>query len=158
MRRTSAFAGVAARGGYLNNPSEEMTTMTAMGDRLKAILGSAWTVQAADFAEQLAVEIGALGFGTGAVGFYGATPIVGPIAATGQTALLTGVLTGLAVTTTGIVTTGVVAGLQTTGQVAALISSVNALMTAVSDVTHLANNLRAALVQTSGVGLIKGSI
>jgi len=132
--------------------------MGALATRLKTVLGSAWTIQGDQLCDQLETEIAAYSFGTGAVGFYGATPIAGPIAATGQTALLTGVLTGLAVTTTGIVNTGVVAGLQTTGQVAALISSVNALMTAVSDVTHLANNLRAALVQTSGVGLIKGSI
>jgi len=153
--------------------------MSALGDRLKNVLGGAWHVTGDAFCDQIAAEMVAppdfgvanmvvtgtetvknltQGAGGGTLGFFGATPVAGPVASTGQSALSTGVLTGLAVTTTGIVTTGIVAGLQTTGQVAALISSVNALMTAVSDVTHLANNLRAALVQTSGVGLIKGSI
>ena len=99
-----------------------------------------------------------LGLGTaaGVHGFYGSTPVTQP-AHTAQAAVSTNFVTGVVVTATSIVTTGAIAGFQNLAQVTALLTHFNALRTQVDAQGSMLNAIRLALVQTSGVGLIKGS-
>lgn len=83
------------------------------------------------------------------ISFFGATPVIRP---TGPAAQTTGGVAAVSVTSTAIVTTGVVAGFQTQAQVTTALTAINSLITAVDTMGTAVNQIRAVL-GTANLGL-----